>query len=59
MVAASLEVAMAPPFTNIGGVAPMGPDYTNDVPLEFTPGEYFATCFVPDPESDARRPRSA
>ncbi|MEJ7901370.1 MAG: hypothetical protein WKF63_05950, partial [Thermomicrobiales bacterium] len=51
---ASPEAAMmAPPFTNIGGVAPMSPGYTNYVPLEFTPGEYFAICFVPDPESGA------
>ncbi|MDQ3657429.1 MAG: hypothetical protein M3457_20430 [Chloroflexota bacterium] len=51
---ASPEAAMmAPPFTNVGGVAPMNPGYTNYAPFEFAAGEYFAVCFVPDPESGA------
>ncbi len=51
---ASPEAAMmAPPFTSVGGVAPMSTGYTNYVPFDFAPGEYFAICFVPDPESGA------
>ena len=51
---ASPEAAMmAPPFTNVGGVAPMNPGHTNYAPFEFAAGEYFAICFVPDPETGA------
>jgi hypothetical protein len=40
-----------PPFTVIGGVAPMNPGHTNWALLDLEPGEYVAICFVPDPES--------
>ena len=55
MAPASPEAAMMmePPFTSVGGVAPMSTGYTNYAPLDFTPGEYFSICFVPDPESGA------
>jgi hypothetical protein len=51
--AASPAAAMSgpPPFTAIGGVAPMNPGYTNWTLLDLEPGEYVAICFVPDPES--------
>lgn len=42
-----------PPITNIGGVAPMNPGFTNFLPLELTAGEYVAICFVPDTETGA------
>jgi hypothetical protein len=42
--------AMAgPPFTIVGGVAPMNPGYTNWAVLDLEPGDYIAICFVPDP----------
>ena len=40
-----------PPFTLIGGVAPMSPGYTNWVVLDLETGNYVAICFVPDPAS--------
>jgi hypothetical protein len=51
------ETAMAtpppgpPPFTLVGGVAPMNPGYTNWAVLDLEPGDYLANCFVPDPAS--------
>jgi hypothetical protein len=41
------------PFTFIGGVAPMSPGQTNWAELELEPGEYFASCFLPDPATTA------
>jgi hypothetical protein len=48
---ASPEAAMSgpPPFTAIGGVAPMSPGYANWTVLDLEAGEYLAICFVPDP----------
>jgi hypothetical protein len=51
------ETAMAtpppgpPPFTLVGGVAPMSPGFTNWAVLDLEPGDYLANCFVPDPVS--------
>lgn len=51
---ASPEAApMAPPFTIIGGVAPMNPGYTNYAEFDFQAGDHVAICFVPDPETGA------
>ncbi len=37
-----------PPFTGIGGVAPLSPGLTNYLLLDLTPGNYLTICFVPD-----------
>jgi hypothetical protein len=42
-----------PPVTSAGGVAPMGPGFTNYVELDLQAGEHVAICFVPDPETGA------
>ncbi len=42
-----------PPFTGVGGVAPMNPGHTNYAVFDFEPGEHFMICFVPDPETGA------
>jgi uncharacterized cupredoxin-like copper-binding protein len=42
-----------PPFTMVGGVAPMNPEHTNYLPLDLVAGEYVAICFVPDPATGA------
>lgn len=42
-----------PPFTILGGVAPMSPGFTNFLPLDLIAGEYVAICFVPDAETGA------
>lgn len=48
------EMAMAgPPFTMIGGVAPMSPGFTNYPEFDLAAGEYALICFVPDPETGA------
>ncbi len=41
------------PFTELGGVAPMNPGYTNYLELDLVPAEYGLVCFVPDPETGA------
>ncbi len=50
---ASPEAAAGPPFTNVGGVAPMSPGNTNYMELELVAGDHFAICFVPDTETGA------
>ena len=47
------EMAGPPPFTVIGGVAPMSPGYTNWAILDLEAGDYIAICFVPDPATGA------
>jgi len=42
-----------PPVMAVGGVAPMNPGFTNYAQFEFTPGEYFMICFVPDQATGA------
>ena len=37
-----------PPFSAVGGIAPMNPGVTNYLELDLSAGEYFAICFVPD-----------
>jgi hypothetical protein len=46
---ASPPAAGLPPFTLVGGVAPMNPGYTNWAVLDLDAGDYIAICFVPDP----------
>jgi hypothetical protein len=48
---AASPAAMGPPFVGIGGIAPMSPGMTNYAELVLEPGEHFAICFVPDPET--------
>jgi hypothetical protein len=47
------EMSGPPPFTAIGGVAPMNPGHTNWAVLDLEAGEYIAICFVPDPVTGA------
>jgi hypothetical protein len=44
-------VVQGPPYTGVGGVAPMSPGMTNYAELELEAGEHFAICFVPDMET--------
>ena len=46
---ATPPAAGPPPFTLVGGVAPMNPGYTNWPVLDLEPSDYVAICFVPDP----------
>jgi uncharacterized cupredoxin-like copper-binding protein len=45
--------AGGPPFTLLAGAAPMSPGQTVWSVMDFEAGDYFAICFVPDPESGA------
>lgn len=49
----SPEASGPPPFTAVGGVAPMFPGIINYLEVELDAGDYFAICFVPDPETGA------
>ncbi|MCA9858404.1 MAG: hypothetical protein KC438_01710 [Thermomicrobiales bacterium] len=49
---ASMEME-GPPFTGVGGIAPLGPGQTNLLELDLAPGTYIAICFVPDTASGA------
>jgi hypothetical protein len=42
-----------PPFTGVGGVAPMNSGHTNYAVFNLQPGEHFMICFVPDSETGA------
>jgi len=50
---ASAEESGPPPFTAIGGVAPLYPGVTNYLELMLDAGDYFAICFVPDAATGA------
>lgn len=50
---ASPQAGGPPPFTAVAGAAPMNPSATNYVELDLEAGEYFAICFIPDPETGA------
>lgn len=50
---ASPKASGPPPFTAIGGVAPMNPGVTNYLEVELDSGDYFAICFIPDFETGA------
>jgi hypothetical protein len=43
----------APPFAEMGGVAPMSPGYSNFVELDLPASDYALICFVPDSETGA------
>jgi hypothetical protein len=45
--------AAGPPFTSIGGAAPMAPGTSLWYTADLEAGDYFAICFVPDSESGA------
>lgn len=48
---ASPDTPPAPPFTALGGSAPMAPGAVNWAEFNFQPADYFAICYVPDPAS--------
>ncbi|WP_066459502.1 hypothetical protein [Castellaniella caeni] len=48
---ASSATAHAAPFTAVAGVAPMNPASVNWAVLNLANGDYFAVCYVPDPET--------
>jgi len=50
---ASPEAGAPPPFTAIGGVAPMSPGVINYLEIELAAGDHFAICFIPDAETGA------
>ena len=50
---ASPEASGPPPFTAIGGVAPMNPGVINYLEIELAAGDHFAICFIPDAETGA------
>jgi hypothetical protein len=49
----AMDMSMAPPFTQVDGVAPMSAGETNWLLLDLAAGDYFAICYVPDPETGA------
>jgi len=50
---ATPAAAGPPPFTSIGGAAPMSPGTSMWYTADLEAGDYFAICFVPDAESGA------
>ena len=53
MTGMASPAAAAPPFTSIGGAAPMSPGTSLWYTADLDAGDYFAICFVPDGESGA------
>lgn len=53
MAVGSPEAAGGPPFTAITGWAPAAPGTGAYFVADLEPGEHFAICFIPDPETGA------
>lgn len=50
---ASPVAAGEPPFVGVAGVAPVASGFANWLVADLEAGDYFAICFIPDPETGA------